>query len=331
MAIVPSVEKDHLNRTNFDLSCIQLANIAEYNKSQLIKLLSDKLQDNPDPSNLTVDSTDLKLFNNDDCVNNQRFVSLEPVKVSLLNDFDQVFASDKDQCITFMKPQVVNATNTSAENLLAMNATRVNYSGLVNGEPSVLLQGKVQLSYVKLSMNKNDSLVFFDRPMRLAFNGNELNIPAQYKNGSTILPLKNQTVPMLSMYNYAMLLSGNPEKVFLKDLTSQLSQSQMLNISIDFFKDQKLTFKKSAETEFYLNVSSYYNESVINIQRPIETFLQRLKGTKVLVKDPTNYPIHLLPIDNTIKYIIIPNYDKSIFKKAPPIAAAVILILAVIY
>ena len=327
VAIAPSVDKDHFNRTIFDLSCTQLANIDNYDQNQLMKLLSDKLVGNPDPSQLTVDSTDLAVFQDECCVNNSRFVNIEPIKVSLLNDFNRVVGNDKESFINFLKEQL----NVSDDNLLAIDAARVEYAGLVNGAPSVLLTSKVQLSYVKLSMDKDNNLVLFDRPIRLAFNGNQLNIPVQYKNGSTILPLKNQTVPMLIMYNYEMLLNGNPETVFLKDFTSQLSQRKLLNIPNDFFQDRKLILKKFAETEFYMNVSSYCNETVIDIDKPIDIFLQRLTTTKAAVKDPTNYPIHLLPIDNKIKYIIIPHYDETILKKAPPIAATVILVLVVIY
>ena len=102
------------------------------------------------------------------------------------------------------------------------------------------------------------------------------------------------------------------------------------NFSTNFFKNQQLIPKKYAETEFFLNVSSYCGEAVIDIREPIDTFLERLKTTKVAIKDPTYYPIHILPIGNKIKYIIIPNYDETILKKAPAIAATVILISAVV-
>ena len=326
--IRPSV--DRLKRSNFNISC-QLGHFGNYDTNHLVNLLDDQLAKDPDPGNLIINSTNLTLFDSGACVDaSSRFVSLEPVKLTVLNDFDQVVASDAGQLVGFMKDQLPNLLNVSRDHILGANASKVDLPGFLNDTPSVsLLQQKLQLSFVKLSMDYDDGVILFRRPLRLPFNGQQLNIPAQFKNGSTMLALENRTVAMLIMYRYDWLLNGNSEQYFLADFENQLSQSKLLNMGVHLYQNRDL-IPNNSTTRYYLNVSSYCNESVINIQDLTSQFMVKLATNNLAVKNQNNYPIHILPIGNKMKFIIIPDYDETWMKMWTPVVATIIVILAVI-
>ena len=214
--------KNQSGQTRYKLGCTQVPPQCNYDIGPLANLLEIRLGGNPNASQLVFNSTNLTLFDGAGCVNESLVVGIEPIAVTVLNDFKQVIANNDTRDFTnLMKGQLAVLMNTSQTcQLLAMKTSETDIPGMVNGNLSTsLLQDKVQVSFVKLSMDSDDSAVLFDQPqLGLSFSGNRLNVPAQFKNGSTILPLVNQTVPLLIMYRYEWLLDGNSEKYFLADL-----------------------------------------------------------------------------------------------------------------
>ena len=77
-------------------------------------------------------------------------------------------------------------------------------------------------------------------------------------------------------------------------------------------------------------MSSYRNETVLNLQQLIYDFERKLKSTKLVIKDYTGYPIHILLYNNTEKYLILQRYGETNLMIGSAVAAAVILILSLI-
>ena len=109
-----------------------------------------------------------------------------------------------------------------------------------------------------------------------------------------------------------------------------MSQYKLINIPVDLFQNQQL-IPNDSSTKFFLNISSYFNETVINVQQLIGDFNRRLYGNNLAFKDANNYPIHILRIDNQKKFIIIPAYDETFMKVWSPVMATAIVILVVLY
>ena len=327
--VIPPMAKSQSGQTRYNLGRKLVTNASGYDIGPLMNQTKSQLGGNPNTSLLVFYSTNLTLFDSGGCVEQPLVVGIEPITVTMLNDFDQVV--DNATLFTdLIENQLSNLTNTPRDHLLAMGSFKIDIAGLANGNWSTsLLRDKVQVSFVKVSTDRNGSGVLFDRPFGLFYNGNRLNVPPQYKNGSTILPLVNQTVSMLIMYRYEWLLDGNSEKNFLTDLKNQLSPGKLINIPVDFFKNQQL-IPNNSSTKFYLNISSYFNETVIDVQQLIGKFTDKLAGNKLAFKDSNNYPIHILPIDNPYKFIIIPGYDETFMKVWSPVVATVILILVIL-
>ena len=173
----------------------------------------------------------------------------------------------------------------------------------------------------------NNEVSFVSEAKQWSFNKIQLIIPLEFKNGSTINVLEYRTAPMKVMVKYDKFVTDSD---LISRLINQLTDGDKLNISKKFFHNHSFVRMSDNYTAYRLNVSSYYNETVIDIHSRISKYLTSLKSLKVAIKNKNNYPIHILPIDDKHKFLILPAYEDEDLIPNLAVAALVILILSVI-
>ena len=318
-----------MNPMRFPLSCSKFKP-TDYDIGPVATLFRDQFESsNMSPLQLIANSSDIMYIDNN--CDNQSFVLIHSFKVTVLNDFNASVTDNSAEFLTMAKNLLLNMLNFSQSQFINLKTNRIAYPGLFNGKfTPELFSNVIQLTLVTFSITNDSQAVlnYSYGAQSFDWNASRLYIPSQNSSGVTRVNLQIRTVSMEILSSREMLV-GDSGSAYFEYFKLQLSY--VIGIPTGLFLDYRTEPSKVKFLAYHVNVSNYFNGSLIEINAPIDAFYKKLAFNKMKLKDATEFPVHIVPFNLQHKFIVISKYDETYLFNGSLIAGFTTLLICVIH